>query len=100
MAKLPICQRAMRRKSSEKIALNVVSSAFKKSDSTIPQRIIVLFDIVLSMREEKAATKKTVTRPKTKPVSGREKPSNSGSVMPLMIIIPAPSDAPDETPKI
>ena len=100
MAKLPICQSAILRRSSEKTALNVVRSAFKKSERTMPHRMIVLFDIDLSIREENAATKKTVASPKIKPVSGRENALKNGRVIPLMMIIPAPKDAPDETPKM
>jgi hypothetical protein len=90
----------MRRRSSEKTALKTVSSPFRKSEITMPQRIIVLFDIDLSRRDEIAATRKTVTSPKIKPVKGREKIYASGSVIPLMMTRPAPSDAPDDTPKI
>jgi len=90
----------MRLRSSENIALNVESRALKKSDITMPQRMIVLFDIDLSMREENEATKKTVNNPKIKPVNGREKPNKKGRLIPLMMIKPAPKDAPEETPKI
>ena len=100
MAKLPICQRTMRRRSSENTALNVVNTAFKKSDKTIPQRIIVLPESVLSIVEEKAATKKTVKSANTNPATGRVKLPKSGIEKPLTIIIPAPRDAPDDTPKI
>jgi hypothetical protein len=100
MAKLPICHSAIRRRSSEKTALNIVSAALKKSEKTIPHRIIVLFDIDLSIREEKAATQKTAPNPNTNPVSGKVKAPSRGSAIPLMMIIPAPKDAPDETPKM
>jgi hypothetical protein len=66
----------------------------------MPHRITVLFDMVLSRRDENAVTRKTVASPKTKPVKGRVKPLRKGSAIPLMIIIPAPRLAPEETPKM
>jgi hypothetical protein len=66
----------------------------------MPHKIIVLFDIDLSSFDEKNATNKTVTRPKIKPVNGSVNPPNKANENPLIMIIPAPREAPEETPKI
>ena len=68
-----------------------------------PIRSNVYSDIIFELEDnnsENEATKKTAASPKIKPVNGREKPPSKGRVIPLIIIIPAPKDAPDETPRI
>jgi hypothetical protein len=52
------------------------------------------------MREENAATRKTVAMPKIKPVRGSVKLPSRGIAIPQIIINPAPRDAPDETPRM
>ena len=57
IAKLPICQSAILFKSSENIAVKVVSKALTNKEKTIPANIIVLLDMVLSILLENNITK-------------------------------------------
>jgi hypothetical protein len=66
----------------------------------MPKRITVLLDRVLSKREEKLRTKKTVPRPKTNPAAGRVNPPKKGRENPVRMMTAAPRDAPEETPRI
>jgi hypothetical protein len=100
MEKLPICQKSKFRISSLYRATSVVSIALINREKTMPKRITVLFDILLSSLEEQYITIKTVPMPKTKPVRGRVKKLIKGMVKPVRITRPAPKEAPEETPRI
>ena len=61
---------------------------------------MVLFDIVLSIVEEKTITIYTVAKPNKKPTNGSVKLPIIGIEIPVTIINPAPRDAPDDTPRV
>ena len=61
---------------------------------------MVLLDIALSILVENRITKKTVINPNTNPTNGNVKLPTTGIVIPVTIIRPAPSDAPEDTPSV
>lgn len=61
---------------------------------------MVLLDIALSILVENRITEKTVINPNTNPTNGNVKLPTTGIVIPVTIIRPAPSDAPEDTPSV
>ena len=59
-----------------------------------------LFDMVLSILEENTITPYTVKSPNTNPIKGRVKFPKKDIFIPSIITIPAPNDAPDDTPSV
>ncbi|MPN07514.1 hypothetical protein SDC9_154784 [bioreactor metagenome] len=100
MAKLPICHSVILSKSSVKNAINVVNKAFTNKENTIPAKIIVLFDMVLSILDAKIITINTVAKPEINPTKGRVNPCKNGIDIPETITNPAPRDAPEDTPSV
>ena len=60
----------------------------------------MLFDIVLSILDENTITPYTVKSPNKKPIKGKVKFPKKDMFIPSIITNPAPSDAPDDTPKV
>ncbi len=99
-AKLPICQSAICSRCSFDIAVINVKTALINKEKTIPTNIIVLFSIFLSIRDVKLTARKTVNRPNDNPTKGRVNMPSSGILNPVIITNPAPTEAPDDTPRV
>ena len=96
----PICHIVIVFMSSLYNAEIVVSIAFVKRENTIPARIIVLFERLLSTLFAKAITTNTVMTPDKKPITGSARFPITGIEIPNIMYAPTPKDAPDETPNV
>ena len=77
-----------------------VSIAFINNENTIPTKIIVLLDMFLSNFDVKLTARNTVNSPKTNPKKGNVNIPRKGMLTPVIMTIPAPTEAPDDTPKV
>jgi hypothetical protein len=82
------------------MAVMVVRMALINNENTIPKRMMVLFDMFLSILEEKAISEYMVIRPDKNPAAGRVNLPRRGNDIPPRITIPEPRETPDETPRV
>lgn len=79
----------------------MVRKALTKRDSTMPTRMMVWFSIFRSSRAENPIARNTVASPHTDAIRGRvNRFPRRGRVKPDTITAAAPSDAPEDTPRV
>ena len=73
---------------------------FTNSDRIIPIRTTVVLDTLLSIADARRSAPTTVMRPNTKPAKGSMNPARTGIDISRIITSAAPSEAPEDTPKV
>jgi len=81
-------------------AVIVVRMALKNKENTIPDKIIVVFDMPLSTVDANFTIANTVPIPHKKPIIGIVNFPMKGIENPVTISNPTPRDAPEDTPKV
>ena len=97
--KLPSCHSRMRWLYSGLATETVLMSAFVNRLSTMPVRMIVLFESERSSREERKMAIPTVARPKARLTAGSASVPSAPAPRPDTITSAAPSPAPEDTPR-
>ena len=73
--------------------------ALRKSESTMPMRMMVLLERFRSSRVEMASAPPMVARPQHRQTAGKRKVPTALSATPVTMRTAAPSPAPEETPR-